>query len=135
MPAWANEMLRTARVGRLGLLDLDDRPRVLPVTFALVGGNLYSAIDRKPKRSEPARLRYLERRPEAALTVDHYEDDWTALAWVQVLGRVEILAPGDEPAALDALAAKYSQYRADSPPGPVLKLVPERTLCWRADEG
>jgi PPOX class probable F420-dependent enzyme len=135
MPAWANEMLRTARVGRLGLLDLDDRPRVLPVTFALAGGNLYSAIDHKPKRAEPARLRYLERRPETALTVDHYEDDWTALAWVQVLGRVEILALGDEPAALEALAAKYSQYRADSPPGPVLKLVPARTLCWRADEG
>jgi PPOX class probable F420-dependent enzyme len=135
MPAWANEMLRTARVGRLGLLDLDDRPRVLPVTFALAGGNLYSAIDRKPKRGEPARLRYLERRPEAALTVDHYEDDWTALAWVQVLGRVEIVPAEADPAALAALAAKYSQYRADLPPGPVLKLVPRRTLCWRADEG
>jgi PPOX class probable F420-dependent enzyme len=129
-------MLRTARVARLGLLDTDDRPRVLPVTYALAGGALYSAIDRKPKRpGEPARLRFMRRRPEAALTVDHYDDDWTALAWVQVLGRVEILAAGDEPAAMDALAAKYTQYRDDPPPGPVLKLVPERTLCWRADEG
>jgi PPOX class probable F420-dependent enzyme len=133
IPAWANEMLRTARVGRLGLLDTDDRPRVLPVTFALADGVLYSAIDQKPKRSEPARLRYLRRRPEAALTVDHYDDDWTALAWVQVLGRVEILASDAE--ALAALAAKYTQYSAAPPPGPVLKLVPERALCWRADEG
>jgi PPOX class probable F420-dependent enzyme len=129
-------MLRTARVARLGLLDTDDRPRVLPVTYALAGGALYSAIDRKPKRpGEPARLRFMRRRPEVALTVDHYDDDWTALAWVQVLGRVEILAAGDEPAAMDALAAKYTQYRDDPPPGPLLKLVPERTLCWRADEG
>jgi PPOX class probable F420-dependent enzyme len=128
-------MLRSARVARLGLLDTDDRPRVLPVTFALAGGAIYSAIDRKPKRSEPARLRYLRRRPEAALTVDHYDDDWTTLAWVQVLGRVAILAIEDEPAALQALAAKYTQYEADPPPGPLLKLVPERTLCWRADEG
>jgi PPOX class probable F420-dependent enzyme len=129
-------MLRTARVARLGLLDTDDRPRVLPVTYALAGGALYSAIDRKPKRpGEPARLRFMRRRPEAALTVDHYDDDWTTLAWVQVLGRVEILAAGDEPAAMDALAAKYTQYRDDPPPGPLLKLVPERTLCWRADEG
>jgi PPOX class probable F420-dependent enzyme len=128
-------MLRTARVGRLGLLDTDDRPRVLPVTYALSGGALYSAIDQKPKRSEPARLRFLERRPEAALTVDHYEDDWTALAWVQVLGRIQILDAADEPRALEALAAKYSQYRADPPPGPLLKLTPERTLCWRANEG
>jgi PPOX class probable F420-dependent enzyme len=135
IPAWANEMLRTARVGRLGLLDDDDRPRVLPVTYALAGSSLYSAIDQKPKRSEPARLRFLHRRPEAALTVDHYEDDWTALAWVQVLGRVEILVPEDDPAALQALAAKYAQYRGEAPPGPLLKLVPERALCWRAGEG
>jgi PPOX class probable F420-dependent enzyme len=136
IPAWANEMLASARVARLGLLDTDDRPRVLPVTFALVGGAIYSAIDHKPKRpgGEPARLKYLRRRPVAALTVDHYDDDWTALAWVQVLGRVEILAAEHTPVALEALAAKYSQYRADPPPGPVLKLAPERTLWWRADE-
>jgi PPOX class probable F420-dependent enzyme len=136
IPAWANEMLTSARVARLGLLDSDDRPRVLPVTFALVGGAIYSAIDHKPKRSggEPARLRYLRRRPAAALTVDRYDDDWTTLAWVQVLGRVEILAAEHAAAALEALAAKYSQYRADPPPGPVLKLAPERTLWWRADE-
>lgn len=129
-------MLASARVARLGLLDTDDRPRVLPVTFALVGGAIYSAIDHKPKRpgSEPARLRYLRRRPEAALTVDHYDDDWTALAWVQVLGRVKILPAEHAPVALEALAEKYSQYRADPPPGPVLELAPERTLWWRADE-
>jgi PPOX class probable F420-dependent enzyme len=133
IPAWANEMLRTARVGRLGLLDNDDRPRVLPVTYALTGGALFSVIDQKPKRSaEPARLRFLRRRPEAALTVDRYDDDWSALAWVQVLGRVEILDPEDEPTAMEALAAKYAPYRRDPPPGPLLRLSPERTLCWRA---
>jgi PPOX class probable F420-dependent enzyme len=136
IPAWANEMLRTARVGRLGLIDDHDTPRVLPVTYALAGGSLYSAIDKKPKRSaDPARLRFLQRRPEAALTVDHYEDDWTALAWVQVLGRIEIVPAEEDPAALAALAAKYAPYRDEPPPGPLLKLVPVRTLCWRADEG
>ena len=37
IPAWADELLRASRVGRLGLLDEDDRPRVQPVTFALAG--------------------------------------------------------------------------------------------------
>jgi len=132
LPAWVQRMLESERVARLGLLDDEDRPRVLPVTFALAGGAIYSAIDQKPKASaEPARLRYLRRRPEAALTVDHYEDDWARLAWVQVLGRVEVLA--DEPAGMDALIAKYEQYQAEPPPGPLLKLVPERALHWRAD--
>jgi len=125
-------MLKSERVARLGLLDDQDRPRVLPVTFALADGVIYSAIDSKPKRSsEPARVRYLRRRPEAALTVDHYEDNWAELAWVQVLVRVELLDRDEQ--GLAALTAKYDQYRSEPPPGPVLRLVPERALHWRAD--
>jgi PPOX class probable F420-dependent enzyme len=125
-------MLKSERVARLGLLDDQDRPRVLPVTFALADGVIYSAIDSKPKRSsEPARVRYLRRRPEAALTVDHYADNWAELAWVQVLVRVELLDRDEQ--GLAALTAKYDQYRSAPPPGPVLRLVPERALHWRAD--
>ena len=127
-------MLESERVGRLGLLDDAGRPRVQPVTFAIAGGAIYSAVDRKPKRpGEPARVRYLRQRPEAALTVDRYDDDWTKLAWVQVLGRVELLEPSEDRRGMDALAAKYEPYRDDPPPGPLLRLVPERTLHWRAD--
>jgi PPOX class probable F420-dependent enzyme len=131
--AWANELLETARVGRLGLLDLEGAPRVLPVTFAVAEGRIWSAIDRKPKRSaKPARLRFLRQDPRAALTVDRYEDDWDQLAWVQVLGPIEIVEVGDGAAGLDALSAKYEPYREESPPGPLLSLRPERFLWWRA---
>jgi PPOX class probable F420-dependent enzyme len=129
-------MLEQGRVARLGLVDDSDHPRVLPVTFVLCENELYSAIDRKPKQPgrEPARIRYLRRRPEAALTVDHYEEDWEALAWVQVLGRAEWIEPGSAPAAFEALCSKYSQYRHEPPPGPLLRLEPERAICWRAAE-
>ena len=128
LPDWALELLGEARVGRLGFLDDADRPRVLPVTFAVADGVIWSAIDWKPKRSgEPARVRYLRRNPAAALTADHYEEDWAKLAWVQVLGRVDVLAEGD----LDALARKYAQYRERPAQGPFLRLVPERALSWR----
>jgi PPOX class probable F420-dependent enzyme len=131
---WARELLDSARVARLGLLDDRDRPRVLPVTFALAGGYAWSAIDRKPKRSgrEPARLRYLRRRPHAALTVDHYDDDWSRLAWVQLLGEITVHDPADTGEALEALAAKYEPYRRESPPGPLLRLEPDRVLSWQA---
>jgi PPOX class probable F420-dependent enzyme len=133
MPAWASDLLLGGRVARLGLLDDEDRPRVLPVTYALAGGRVYSAIDRKPKRAaEPARLRFLARRPEVALTIDRYDDDWNDLAWVQLLGRIEIVPVDAEPKAMEALAAKYATYRAEPPPGPLLKLTAERTVCWRA---
>ena len=131
--AWANELLETERVGRLGLVDDEGAPRVLPVTFAVADGVIWSAIDQKPKRGgEPARLRFLRRDPRAALTVDRYSDDWEELAWVQVLGGMRILDVSEATAGLDALRAKYEQYRGEAPPGPVLALVPERYLWWRA---
>src|SRR6266545_2482701 len=108
--AWANELLETTRVGRLGLVDDEGAPRVLPVTFAVAEGTIWSAIDRKPKRTaEPARLRFLRRDPRAALTVDRYSDDWEELAWVQVLGSIQILDPSEGAAGLGALREKYVQ--------------------------
>ena len=131
--AWANELLDVSRVGRLGLLDLEGAPRVLPVTYALAEGRIWSAIDSKPKRSgEPARLRFLRRDPRAALTVDRYSDDWEELAWVQVLGIVEVVDLEEGAGGLDALRKKYEQYRDQVPPGPLLALRPERYLWWRA---
>jgi PPOX class probable F420-dependent enzyme len=117
----------------LGLLDLDGAPRVLPVTFAVAEGRIWSAVDRKPKRSaEPARLRFLRRDPRAALAVDRYSDDWEELAWVQVLGRIEIVEVDDAATGLEALSAKYEPYREEAPPGPLLALEPRRYLWWRA---
>jgi PPOX class probable F420-dependent enzyme len=135
LPRWASLLVAEARVGHLGLLDDHDRPRVLPVTFALHAGNLWSAVDDKPKRvpgADLARLRYLRRRPEASLTVDHYEEDWSRLAWVLVLGRAEIVEAAAAPEALEALRQKYEQYRERTPSGPLLRFTPERALCWRA---
>jgi PPOX class probable F420-dependent enzyme len=135
MPGWARRLLATERVARLAYVDDHDRPRVLPVTFAVVGEAVWSAIDEKPKRTpEPARLRYLARRPEAALLVDVYDDDWTRLAWVQLLGRVDVLSAGEAPEAMAALAVKYAPYARHAPPGPLLRLTAERALHWRATD-
>jgi PPOX class probable F420-dependent enzyme len=135
LPAWARDLLRDARVGHLGLLDDRDRPRVLPVTFALEGGALYSAVDDKPKRVAPAklaRLRYLRRNPAASLTVDRYDDDWSRLAWVQVICRSELVEAKSAPAAIEALREKYEPYRGAAPAGPLIRLIPTQLLFWSA---
>lgn len=135
LPGWARELLETARVARLAYAGGDDRPRVLPVTFAVADGSVWSAIDEKPKRTrEPARLGALRRRPEAALLVDVYDDDWDRLAWVQLVGRVEVVDVSSAPAAMAGLAAKYPQYAERTPPGPLLRLTVERAHQWRAAE-
>src|SRR3954468_16693941 len=94
LPAWAAELLEQGRVAHLGLLDEAGAPRVQPVTYARVGPALWSAIDDKPKRRPgelPARVRRLRADPRVALTVDRYADDWSRLAWVQVLGEVAVV--------------------------------------------
>jgi PPOX class probable F420-dependent enzyme len=122
-------------VARLGLIDEEGRPRVLPVTFALVDGTLVTAVDDKPKRvsgDRLARVRWLRARPAAAITIDQYEDDWSKLAWVQAMGTVAVLDVAAAPRELAALAERYAQYRAHPPDGPVLALEPDRLLWWRA---
>jgi PPOX class probable F420-dependent enzyme len=137
LPSWARALLESGRVARLGFLDDGGHPRVLPLTYALVGDRIWSAIDQKPKRSpaaELARVRFLRREPRAALTVDRYSDDWERLAWVQVLGEIEIVAADEAAGALEALNGKYPQYSQAPPPGPLLSLAAERCLFWSASE-
>ncbi len=134
LPAWARATLEDERVGHLGLVDSGGRPRVLPVTYAVCEGAAWTIVDNKPKRegAEPARLRWLRERPSASLTVDHYDDDWSSLAWVQLIGEMAILEPSGHKAAMDALTVRYRQYETDPPPGPLLRLSVERAVWWRA---
>ena len=134
LPPWAGALLEEARVGHLGLIDGEGRPRVLPVTYAIHEQAVWSAVDNKPKSSkgELARVRWLRERPSAALTVDRYREDWSQLRWVQLLGTVSILDGPPSGAVLEALTRRYPPYREEPPPGPLLKLLPQRALCWRA---
>jgi PPOX class probable F420-dependent enzyme len=137
LPEWAGELLAHSRVARLGLLDERGDPRVLPVTYALSGGALVSAVDDKPKRrpgERLARVRWLRARPRAALTVDRYTDDWSQLAWVQALGSVRVVDAASASEALAALSERYAAYRERRPAGPVLVIEPERILWWRASD-
>ena len=135
LPKWARALLEAARLAHLGIVDEQGGPRVLPVTYALSDGALVTAVDHKPK-SKPAhrlaRVRWLKARPLAALTVDHYDEDWSRLAWVQAIGVVSILDAADAPGALAALTERYAQYRDHVPAGPVLSLAPDRFVWWRA---
>ena len=138
LPSWASDLLERSPLGHLSYVDGEDRPRVLPVTFAVAEGTLWTAIDQKPKRraGEVARVRYLRRRPQAALCVDHYEDDWSRLAWVQAVAAVEIVdseaGHAAATAGLERLCEKYRHYREDPPHGPFIALRPHRMLCWSA---
>ena len=127
-PAIAEERLAVARIGRLATVTPAGRPHIVPVCFALAGGRIVTAVDAKPKvTTELARLENVRATGRASLLVDHYEEDWTELWWVRVDGVAEVLR---SESAIDALAAKYDQYRETRPAGPVIAIAPERWRSW-----
>ena len=135
-PAWALELLRDARVGRLATVDSAGQPLVVPVCYVYDGERCYSAVDAKPKRTRHLkRLRNLADNPRVSLAVDHYDEDWRALRYVIVQGRGDVLESGGEfSRAIDLLVAKYPQYhelRLDRTAGTVVRVTPERILFWR----
>jgi PPOX class probable F420-dependent enzyme len=124
--AWAR--LAAARVGRLATT----APRIVPVTFAVVGEAIVHAVDHKPKATrELARLEDLRRDPRASLLVDHYDDeDWSQLWWVRADGTARVLDVAEAREAVDALVEKYPQYAERRPGGPVVVLDVQRISRW-----
>jgi PPOX class probable F420-dependent enzyme len=123
-----------ARVARLATVDPDGRPHLVPIVFALSGDTLYSAVDAKPKRSRTLRrIENARRRPDVAVLVDDYDDDWRKLWWVRLRGRARVLDGGAEATrAVGLLGAKYEQYRATPPGAPVLAVDIEEWRGWAA---
>ncbi|MDQ4044337.1 MAG: pyridoxamine 5'-phosphate oxidase family protein, partial [Chloroflexota bacterium] len=91
-----------------------------PICYAVINGDqpaIVSVLDEKPKSvpdTELARVRNIRRDPRISLIVDHYDEDWSQLAFVQIRGNAHILEPDDDghAAAIEALRAKYRQYRS-----------------------
>lgn len=124
--------LSAARVGRLATVRPDGRPHVVVCCFAVAGERVWTAVDAKPKATTRLqRLANVRANPWASLLVDHYSEDWDELWWVRVDGPAAVLEGGGErDEALAALVAKYEQYAACPPAGPVIAITPGRFSGW-----
>jgi PPOX class probable F420-dependent enzyme len=135
MDGWVEEALVTARVARLGTVDAAGAVRLVPVCFAVADGWVVSAVDHKSKRTgQLRRLDDIAASGTATVLVDHYEEDWAQLWWVRIRGRAVVHRPGDTDSApaLDALLAKYAQYRERQPAGAVWRVAMDEVRWWRA---
>jgi PPOX class probable F420-dependent enzyme len=134
-PEQARWRFAQARVARLATADASGRPHLVPMVFVLAGDTIYSAVDAKPKRSTSLRrLANIAANPRVAVLVDHYDDDWNTLWWVRADGSGRIVEAG-EPEGRDAVArllARYFQYRARPPHGPVVAIDVARWSSWSA---
>jgi PPOX class probable F420-dependent enzyme len=126
------------RIAHLATADAAGAPHVIPICYALVGERFYFVIDEKPKRTRIGlkRLRNIAVNAQVAMVIDDYDDDWTQLAYVLVRGEATIVSDHEEYAgALAALCARYPQYRSmplRHETHPMVRIMPQRTLFWRA---
>jgi PPOX class probable F420-dependent enzyme len=132
----ARRRFAAARVARLATADAAGAPHLVPVVFAVDGDLILTAVDRKPKRTTALkRLANVRANPRVALLADHYDDeDWDALWWVRADGTGRVLEPTDPVArrAVELLAGRYRQHRAEPPEGPVLAVEVLRWSGWGA---
>jgi PPOX class probable F420-dependent enzyme len=133
----ALRLIRSARVAHLATADSSGQPHVVPICFAFDGKYFYSPIDEKPKRSAPAklkRLRNIKANPQVSLVIDHYEEDWSKLAYVLITGTARIIRRGQrQRRAIKLLRKKYPQYRRMAlDTRPMIALVARRITVWLA---
>ncbi|MEO7261592.1 MAG: TIGR03668 family PPOX class F420-dependent oxidoreductase [Jatrophihabitantaceae bacterium] len=143
-PDAMRRLVEAARVARLATVDAAGRPHLVPVCFVLdrgdsdgpEGDRVHLAVDHKPKRStELRRTANLQATGHACLLIDHYDEDWSQLWWVRLDGHGgQSQDPAEASRAIDALAAKYPQYREQRPDGPVLTIHIEDYRGWAATE-
>lgn len=135
-----DRFLRSARTAHLATADANGQPHVIPVCYVFDGESVYSVLDAKPKTTalrQLRRVRNILANPRVSLVVDHYEEDWTRLQYVMVMGDAGLLESGDEwSRAIAMLRQKYPQYhRMDLDQSPVIKISPARFAAWSSGPG
>ena len=136
------EIVSSARRAVLATIGADGAPRLVPITFVFSDNLIWTPLDDKPKRvADPrdlARVHDIEARPRVSVLVDAWDEDWTRLGWVRMLGSARLVGPDDESepehsAAVRLLREKYAQYAShDLDARPLIRIVLDRCTSWLA---
>jgi PPOX class probable F420-dependent enzyme len=150
MNATALTLLETERRGVLVTVDDEGRPRPTPFCYAASDEDghlvIHTPIDEKPKGTvapdELPRVRDIRARPAVTVLVDHWDEDWTGLAWVVLRGTASELSPGDPATigertlAIAALRARYPQYVGHHLESrSIIRIEVESVRSWEATPG
>lgn len=133
-PEDARARFADAPIAYLATVGADGGPHIVPITFALEGNVMYTALDAKPKRGTPLRrFENVAANPRVSLLVDAYDPDWSRLWWARADGRAEVVTDGDRlRRALSTLRSRYPQYGDVAVGGPAMVIEVGRWSGWSA---
>ena len=145
--ATAGAVLESERRGTLVTTDDEGMPRPTPFCFAVSSEGdrlvIHTPIDEKPKGGtapdDLPRIRDIRARRRVVVLVDHWDEDWTKLAWVVLHGTASLLLPGDAATAAEraraiaALRERYPQYATQAlEERPMIRIDVETVRSWAA---
>ena len=133
------EFVAATRIAHLATADGAGAPHNVPLCYWFDGERIYFAIDEKPKRQTGMalkRMRNIAANPRVAVVIDHYEEDWSQLAFVLIRGHARVVEDADEYlVAMRHLRDKYLQYRGmimTPEKNPIVKIEPLSVHAWGA---
>jgi len=135
------------RTAVLVTVGADGRPRPVPICYVLddVDGQravLYTPLDEKPKRvpdiARMARVRDITACPRVTLLFEHWDEDWTQLAWLRARGDAVLDEGAADPEShrrvVASLRRKYPQYRSHAlEQRPLIRVHLHDISAWSAD--
>jgi PPOX class probable F420-dependent enzyme len=105
---WERALLAQQRVAHLVTVNAAGEPAVVPVVYAFDSAHVITPLDGKPKRvgvMQLRRVRDIAANAQVALVIDHYDEAWSQLAWVQLRGTATLIEEGPRYAPGMALLA------------------------------
>lgn len=136
------ELITTARVGHLATAASNLQPYLTPVVFIALQNSILIPLDDKPKIIDVNRLRRvrnIEENPKVSFLVDHYDEDWTYLWFVMIIGNAKLIQLNrkterktkEMTKIRNMFLKKYSQYTKIGIGKTYIKLMIAKTIYWK----
>jgi PPOX class probable F420-dependent enzyme len=111
-------------------LNEDGSPHAVPVVFGVMGEEIVSPIDHKPKSGQTLiRVKNLARDDRLTLLLDLWDEDWTRLAWCMVRGRATVDAAASIE-LMEVINTRYPQYAHGEVHDALIRIRPTRFSWW-----
>jgi PPOX class probable F420-dependent enzyme len=136
------KLITSARIEHLATASCNLQPYVTPVVFILQENNIFIPLDDKPKTisvKELKRVKNIEENPKVLFLVDHYEEDWTNLWFVMIIGTATLVEMNERTEKSrkeiskihTKFLKKYSQYNKISVGNFYIRIKIDKTKYWK----
>ncbi|MFX1286838.1 MAG: pyridoxamine 5'-phosphate oxidase family protein [Promethearchaeota archaeon] len=124
----AKKFLKEGRVLRIATIDKRGFPCIAPFCYWIQDNSVYILT-----RPETKTVRNLRKNAEAAILIDHYDEDWSQLKFCMIKGKTALIEDRDEVLKLHAIRGKKYSQQGD-PTGRtfvVIQLEPSKVVTLR----